>query len=311
MATKSILDELDMEYAGALGDYVARGGEAALEQAYEVGRRALSEKLAILDMVAIHHRVLAALLRRSATREENIQLVAKAGEFLAESLSPFEMTHRAFMEANLALSRLNEILEEENKRIAHALHDEAGQLLAAVHISLEDLARGLPPSARERLQGVRKLLDQIEEQLRHLSHELRPTILDDLGIVPALEFLAEGVSKRTKQHITVEAFKGERLPAPVETALYRIVQEGLHNVTKHAKATEVKIRIERTDGQVICSVRDNGVGFDSSGLPSRSDEQGLGLIGMRERLNALGGTFEIRTGPGSGTDLEIKVPLER
>ena len=158
-----------MEYAGALEDYVARGGEAALEQAYEVGRRALSEKLAILDMVAIHHRVLAALLRRSATREENIQLVAKAGEFLAESLSPFEMTHRAFMEANLALSRLNEILEEENKRIAHALHDEAGQLLAAVHISLEDLARGLPSSVRERLQGVRKLLDQIEEQLRHLS----------------------------------------------------------------------------------------------------------------------------------------------
>ena len=101
MATKPILDELDMEYAGALEDYVARGGEAALEQAYEVGRRALSEKLAILDMVAIHHRVLAALLRRSATREENIQLVAKAGEFLAESLSPFEMTHRAFMEANL------------------------------------------------------------------------------------------------------------------------------------------------------------------------------------------------------------------
>ena len=300
-----------MEYAGALEDYVARGGEAALEQAYEVGRRALSEKLAILDMVAIHHRVLEALLRRSATREENIQLVAKAGEFLAESLSPFEMTHRAFMEANLALSRLNEILEEENKRIAHALHDEAGQLLAAVHISLEDLARGLPPSARERLQGVRKLLDQIEEQLRHLSHELRPTILDDLGIVPALESLAEGVSKRTKQHITVEAFKGERLPAPVETALYRIVQEGLHNVTKHAKATEVKIRIERTDGQVICSVRDNGVGFDSSALPSRSDEQGLGLIGMRERLNALGGTFEIRTAPGSGTELEIKVPLER
>src|SRR5439155_26303414 len=158
---------------------------------------------------------------------------------------------------------------------------------------------------------VGNIVGQIEEQLRQLSHELPPTSLDDLGIVPALEFLAEGVSKRTKQHITVEAFKGERLPAPVETALYRIVQEGLHNWTKHAKATEVKIRIERTDRQVICSVRDNGVGFDSSALPSRSDEQGLGLIGMRERLNALGGTFEIRTAPGSGTELEIKVPLER
>src|SRR5947208_14053619 len=102
MATKSILDELDMEYAGALGDYVARGGEAALEQAYEVGRRALSEKLAILDMVAIHHRVLAALLRRSATREEYIRLVAKAGEYLAQRLPLLEITHRAFMAAKLA-----------------------------------------------------------------------------------------------------------------------------------------------------------------------------------------------------------------
>ena len=82
-------------------------------------------------------------------------------------------------------------------------------------------------------------------------------------------------------------------------------------MTKHAQATQVKIRIERVDGQVICSVRDNGVGFDTSGVPSRSDGRGLGLIGMRERLNALGGTFEIKTAPGWGTELQIKVPLER
>src|SRR5205814_1879817 len=83
------------------------------------------------------------------------------------------------------------------------------------------------------------------------------------------------------------------------------------NVTKHAKAPAVKIRIERTDGQVMWSVRDNGVGFDSSGLPSRSDEQGLGLIGLRERLNALGGAFELRTAPGAGRELDVSVPLRR
>ena len=104
MATKPILDELDMEYAGALEDYVARGGEAALEQAYEVGRRALSEKLAILDMVAIHHRVLAALLRRSVTREEDTQLVAKAGEFLGYVPRPWKQSWRSVPPAILSIS---------------------------------------------------------------------------------------------------------------------------------------------------------------------------------------------------------------
>src|SRR5207253_4611449 len=97
--------------------------------------------------------------------------------------------------AERALRHLNEALEEEVKRIAHALHDEAGQLLASVHIGLAEIARDLPPHVAQRLADVGGLLNKIEEQLRHLSHELRPTILDDLGLQPALEFLADGVSR--------------------------------------------------------------------------------------------------------------------
>src|SRR5256886_14991507 len=115
-----------------------------------------------------------------------------------------------------ALRHLNEALEEEIKRIAHALHDEAGQLLASVHIVLADGARDLPPHTSRRLDDVRGLLTKIEEQLRHLSHELRPTILDALGPPPAIEVLAHGVSRRTGLQITVEGAPGKRMPAPTE-----------------------------------------------------------------------------------------------
>src|SRR3989449_3705797 len=117
-----------------------------------------------------------------------------------------------------------------------------------------------PSEGSGRLQGVRELLDQIEEQLRHLSHELRPPILDDLGLGPALEFLAEGVSRRTGLRITVEGGNGNRLPGVIETALYRVVQEALNNVSKHARATRVQIRVWRTDKLIRCSVSDDGRG---------------------------------------------------
>src|SRR5207245_941540 len=160
--------------------------------------------------------------------------------------------------AEEALRHVNEALEEEAKRIAHALHDEAGQLLASVHIGLADVARELPSHAAQRLEDVRGLLTKIEEQLRHLSHELRPTILDDLGLGPALEFLAEGVSKRTGLSITVEGSPGKRLPAPTETALYRIVQEALTHVTKHAQATRAYIKFTPNRRSLRGVIRDAG-----------------------------------------------------
>ncbi len=212
--------------------------------------------------------------------------------------------------AEEALLHLNEALEEENKRIAHALHDEAGQLLASVHIVLADISRELPPATAQRLEEVRGLLNKIEEQLRHLSHELRPTILDDLGLQPALEFLADGVSKRTGLRISVDGTRGTRLPAVTETALYRIVQEALTNVTKHAQATRVEISFSREGRVLRCAVRDDGVGFSVPTTLSRRGHPGLGLIGIQERLSAIGGSLSIVSTPGAGTELLITVPLE-
>lgn len=200
--------------------------------------------------------------------------------------------------------------EEEARRIARELHDEAGQLLASVHLTLEEITRDLPPSSRERLPEIRGLLDRIEEELRRLSHELRPTILDDLGLIPALEWLIQGVSARTGLPITLEGSTEGRLPPLMETTLYRIVQEALANVTRHAQATRVTVRLQREAQRIHCLIQDNGIGFDVPTVLARRGERGLGLIGIQERLVPLGGSLEITSAPGRGTSLSITIPLE-
>jgi PAS domain S-box-containing protein len=209
-----------------------------------------------------------------------------------------------------ALRRLNDRLEHEATRIASALHDEAGQFLTAAHITLADVARGLPPSGREGLQGIKQNLEEIEEQLRRLAHELRPRILEDMGLADALKFLANGVAKRTGIPISVEVSLQTRCAPLVETALYRLVQEGLTNMTKHARAARGTVVLAQDGDNVRCSVRDDGVGFDLSAVIARRDEFGLGLLGIQDRLEVVDGMLEIISAPGEGTELRAIVPLE-
>ncbi len=297
------------DYAGALEAYLGGAGEPALHRAYELGRSALADGLGPLDIAAVHYKALARVFPDTPAAEERPRTIRMLESFLVETLSPFEMAYRGAREANTALRRLNERLEEEARRLARALHDEAGQLLAAVYLSVADLAPELMPAGRERLGEIYRLLDQIDEQLRHIAHELRPAILDDLGLLPALEFLVEGVSKRTGLPISVEASTGERMPPALEVAVYRIVQEALTNVTKHAQAASVKIELQRSPDRISCSVRDDGVGFDVSA--TSATKRGLGLVGIRERLDAVGGRLEITSAPRQGTAVTIIIPLER
>ncbi len=301
--------DLDREYTVALRRYLRRGGEADLVRAYELGRRGLAEGRGVLTMVALHSEAMLELMNsHHAGQVLEPGAFMRASAFFSESMSPFEMTHRAFVEANAALRHMNETLEEELKRIAHALHDEAGQLLAAVHLSLDQVERELDPGAQKRLQVVKKHLDNVYQQLRHLSHELRPTILDDLGLGPAIEFLSEGVARRSGLHIDVQSSNGGRLPVPLETVLYRVVQEALTNIHKHAQAKSVKILFRTSARMVRCSIIDDGVGFYPEGVRAPSARQGLGLLGMREKLQPLGGALKIESAPGHGTKLFITVP---
>ncbi len=299
---------LEGEYRSALQAYLEGAGEKALQRAYELGRRAISSGVGVLELATLHHQAIVTLLQRAAPPEQG-RLLTEASAFFVESLSPFEMAYSGYQESALALRRLNEMLEEEAKRIAHALHDEAGQLLTSVHLALEEIASALPDT-RERLRAVRGLLDGIEDQLRRLSHELRPTILDDLGLVPALEFLAQGISSRAGITIRVVATSEKRLPPAVETALYRIVQAALSNVARHAEAKSARVDIRREEARIVCRVRDDGKGFAVVEGPARQGERGLGLVGIRERLRAIGGALEIDATPGTGTELLITIPLE-
>jgi signal transduction histidine kinase len=154
------------------------------------------------------------------------------------------------------------------------------------------------------------LLSQVEKHLRRYSHELRPTILDDLGWIPAIRFLAEGISKRAELPIHIDAAVAARLPGAIETTLYRIVQEALTNAVKHAKASNVWIRAWREDLVQCCSIRDDGEGFDIRQVQKTPQRKGLGLIAMQERVTAIGGTLQIDSGPGHGTILSIRIPLE-
>jgi signal transduction histidine kinase len=309
--TQTHLETADSErYLLALTTYLDGGGEHALGAAYELGRAAVADGKGVLEFVAIHQAALQKLFSDPHRTGDAARVLRQAEEFLAEGLSPYEMTHRGFKEAIASLRHLNETLEQEIQRIARAVHDEAGQLLVAVHLALADIARDAPAPLRDRLQLTAGLLDQIEEQLRRLSHELRPTVLDDLGLAPAIRFLADGFSKRTGLTIPVITGLQDRLPKNVETAVYRIVQEALTNVARHSGARCVKLQLERVGRTLRCAIADDGTGFDVSAILASQPRQGLGLLGMQERLNAIGGTLRIRSALGKGTELLIELPLE-
>lgn len=299
----SLVDRYAEDYREALDLYLKGAGESALSSAYEIGRRAVAAGLGILDVVSLHEKAVASILERRPQDD-------MAGSFLIESLSAFEISYRSVDEANAALRRLNELLEAEVGRIAHALHDQAGSILATATLELDMAAKELLPSGHQRLAGVRRLLDETGEQLRHLSHELRPTILDDLGLRPALDFLAQGIEQRTGLNVNVSGQVRERLPVGAEIAIYRIAHEALNNAVRHGGETPtVDITIEQLGREIHCNIKDDGAGFDVDAVLARGGKRGLGLLGMRERANAVGGTCNIRSAPGLGTAIEVIVPL--
>ena len=303
--------DLESLYGEALEHYLAGGGEYALRAAYEVGRLALEKNVGLLDLAALHHLTLIRILAGSHGQDEIRVRFTAASQFFTECLSPYEMSQRGYRDAVAALHLVNETLENEVKRIAHTVHDEAGQLLVVVHLALAEIAKDLTPALQARIKGVTELLHQVEGHLRELSHELRPMMLDDLGLVPAVRFLADLVSRRSNLVIQVNAELAGRLLPSVEIALYRIIQEALNNAIKHSQAKNVWIQLDEDAGKTLCSILDNGIGFQGQASLSEKGKKGLGLIGIQERLSAIGGTLQITSEPGSGTKLLIAVPKER
>jgi signal transduction histidine kinase len=213
-------------------------------------------------------------------------------------------------ETTAALRRLNEMLEAQARRIAHDLHDEFAQLLATVYLELAEINRqSTSDSIHTLVEQITSHLDMARDHLRRLSHELRPPALDQLGLLPALEFLVKGYGKRSGLSVTVTGSTEGRLKDEVETALYRIVQEALNNVTRHAKAGHVQVNLWRAKGMIRCTVRDDGVGFSVPTFNAGKASNGLGLMGIQERLRPLYGSMTIDSTPGDGTELSITIPI--
>jgi two-component system NarL family sensor kinase len=168
----------------------------------------------------------------------------------------------------------------------------------------------MPAEKAVHLAKVRGLLVEIEERLRNLSHQLRPPVLEDLGLAAALELLAEGVSKRWGLPVTVAvSLKGD-LPAPVENTVYQITQEALANAARHAEASRVEVDVRQIDRRMVCCVRDDGVGFDNT-AGFRKRRPGLGLSEIKERVAVLGGIVRLaRMNDDRGTELRFEIPLE-
>jgi signal transduction histidine kinase len=205
-----------------------------------------------------------------------------------------------------AMRRVVAAQELERRRLARELHDETGQALTSILLGLKSVEEAPADDERQRAAAeLRELVVTTLQDVRRLAVELRPKALDDFGLVPALERLGETFAEQTGTRVQLEAQLGERLPAEIETALYRIVQEALTNVAKHARAGNVSILLMRKDASVSAVIEDDGLGFE----PSELRESGLGLLGMRERLELIDGRFEVESRRGGGTTIVAEVPL--
>jgi signal transduction histidine kinase len=211
-------------------------------------------------------------------------------------------------------ARLSQVEETQRKQITRELHDRVGQNLSAIHILLDTISNRLPPDIPETIQTELNLtvavLDETIDQVRDIMVDLRPTILDDYGLVAALDWLGEQFTKRTGIQVMVEdELPEERLPAIVESVFFRISQEALANVSKHARASQVRFNCAKTSHNTIrLIIADNGVGIQGREMTPVSPGSGWGMKIMHERAISIGGNFWVESQADSGTTLIIEAP---
>ena len=223
-----------------------------------------------------------------------------------------EIKLKEAMRGNL-LAKVISVQEEERRRIARELHDQTSQSLASLRVGLQNVQRARDPVELEQsVKALEDLTGSILDDLHLLARELRPSVLDDLGLAPALErYVAEyGQRFNISIDLETEGIVEHRLPPAVETALYRIIQEALTNVARHAAATNVSVLVRYNRGAVLAMVEDDGQGFDP-GLRehAQSSDRHLGLFGMQERASLLGGTLLVESAVGRGTTIVVRVPI--
>jgi len=218
----------------------------------------------------------------------------------------YEETLRSQHELKELSKRLVDAQEQERRAISRELHDQVGQSLTALLMDLQNLSDAPAPasSLASGLQRIKLLAEECVNEVRNMALLLRPSMLDDLGLIAALEWQGREVSKRTGLVVDVIDDKfADDLPEDHRTCVYRVVQEALHNCVKHAHARRVRVVVQEQDQHLVLSIEDDGIGFD----PRR--HRGMGFLGMHERVSRLGGQLTVDSLPGRGTRLRVELPL--
>jgi signal transduction histidine kinase len=256
-----------------------------------------------------------ALERMRVLLLDNIRQLASWNETLEARVA--ERTEKLGQQQALTQQLLRRAItaqEEERARLSRELHDDIGQSLTAVQLSLERLARRPPADqteSRERLEGARKLTEQALGDLRHLIAALRPGVLDQLGLMSALHWVADHSLRSLGVAVTIEAKTLQnRLPGEIEIILFRIAQEAMSNVARHSQAGRLHIHLAQHNGEVSMTISDDGRGFDLASVTAVPDPmRGLGLAGMQERASLAGGEVNITSARGQGTTVQVTVPV--
>lgn len=321
----------------ALRRHLAPGAPDGMDAAQKLGHRAVALGLETLELARIHDDALHALLT-TGTAEHSTQVDSRrAAAFFTEALTPIEETHRGAREANVQLQqmiatntrrteelatanaelrllshRLLTVQEEERKRISRELHDVIGQALAGINLRLATLNSQTTANSRDLHQKIaitQRIVEKSVAIVHRFARDLRPAVLDDLGLIPALSSYIKTFTAGTGLRVDFRACAGvERQDASVRTVLYRVVQEALSNVARHARASRATVRIMNRKGSLHMRISDNGAGFKESGNRRAKTSHRLGLLGMRERVEMVGGTFQVETSPGAGTTISVDLP---
>ena len=251
----------------------------------------------------------------SKISDEDNRMMGSLGNFLGSAIENsrlLQTIQRHREELKQLTSMLFHSQEEERKRIARELHDEAGQVLTGINFTLDTVLKSIPAeldSFQTQILDVKRQINHTYRELRQLSHRLHPAVLSDLGLEPALDSFLSDVSTYSGLNIDFRMVGFEkRIDAETETVLYRIAKEAVTNTLKHSEAENFKLSIVKSYPHVIFLAEDDGVGFDTSKLDNYSDT--LGLLGMRERVALMGGTFSIRSSSDEGTRIRIEIPVK-
>jgi signal transduction histidine kinase len=257
------------------------------------------------------------LLASNRSLEKEVRLRKKSEDNLRKSESRStelleEARHMRMRMQGLSRSILA-TQEEERKRISRELHDVIAQMLAGINLRLENLRKESLLNAHgigKKIAHTQKLVEKSVEVVHRFALALRPTMLDDLGLIPALHALLKDFAKLSGLQVRLTAFAGvEEMSGAKRTVLYRVVQEALGNINQHAKANRVEVEIQKLAKSVRMRVKDDGISFDVAQMWHGRKNRHLGILGMRERVEMVGGSFAIDSAPDRGTTLEILIPF--